>query len=173
MGCSGSRSVIGPHPKKHAHPPIGTLPDNECPAGCVTQNGVFWRVALVGLLSAGFAVRDGLGDLRSPWVGLARGAGPPSPGRRTAARPPYDRRAPRVRRIGTSMAWPHPSRIGGGIMMSWISIATSAGMSDAWVGGTPPPNACRHPERGCGGTSRLAVDYLIALPVVIQHGVNL
>ena len=34
---------------------------------------------------------------------------------------------------GRSMAWPHPSRIGGGIMMSRISIATSAGMSDAWV----------------------------------------
>jgi len=31
------------------------------------------------------------------------------------------------------MSWPHPSRIGG-IMMSRISIATSAGMSDAWVG---------------------------------------
>lgn len=25
MGCSGSRSVIGPHPKKHAHPPIWTV----------------------------------------------------------------------------------------------------------------------------------------------------
>jgi hypothetical protein len=32
------------------------------------------------------------------------------------------------------MSWPHPARIGGGIMMSRISIATSAGMSDAWVG---------------------------------------
>jgi len=32
------------------------------------------------------------------------------------------------------MSWPHPARIGGGIMMSRISIATSAGMSDACVG---------------------------------------
>ena len=67
------------------------------------------------------------------------------------------------------MAWPHPSRIGGGIMMSWISIATSAGMSDAWVGQRHHRMRAGIMSEVVGVTSRLAVDYLIALPGLVRR----